>query len=637
LRLDAIARGVGYFGTMAISETVTVDGWLLATPRTPIDGCALYVDGERIAETAAIAWPEAELPGYLPAGTAVRFAFDAVRAPFAVRDLARLEVAGLAAGQPVTRIGTFVRLDLDALPTPPEHLMLRVTGNSDPVVVKLAGARCAKEFLETLARHRPLETVHRVLDWGCGCARVTMHLLDAFARYPATLVEGCDIDAEAVAWANANVRAGAFAAVHPHPPLPWPDATFDAVVACSVFTHLTRDAQAAWLAEMQRVIAPGGLLLASIFSDAAEFVDDIHDPVLDGVAPEGYYRFTVQSREQAVSEWSRWFDVAEFVEHGLEGVQHLIVLRRRLVDGVVDIGVPSQSHRSESGDFAIALLDTAPLAAAPVGGAFPPGHFYSPIPAWDEVSRDAGRIFDRGRALPGVDLRHDAQVALFEELAKFYPELPYGTREGLRYTFDNANFGHGDAIVLYAMLRHFRPRRVVEIGSGYSSAVIIDTNELFLDGAAECTFIDPAPQLLESLLRPGDPARILGRRVQDVPEETFTALEANDILFVDSSHVLKTGSDVNSILFEILPRLRSGVIVHFHDVFHPFEYPRSWVLDLGLAWNEIHAVHAFLLFNSAFEIVFFNDYLASADEERFRAAMPLCLANPGGSLWLVRR
>ena len=418
----------------------------------------------------------------------------------------------------------------------------------------------------------------------------------------------------------------------PHPPLPWPDATFDAVVGVSVFTHLTRDAQAAWLAEMQRVIAPGGLLLASIFSDVAEFSDDVHDPVLDGVAPEGYYRFTVQSREQAVGEWSRWFDVAEFVEHGLESVQHLVVMRRRVVDGVVDVAPPMTTPAA-----APERVEASPLASAPTHGAFPPGHFYSPTPAWDAVARDAERIFRRTRALPGIDLREDAQVALFHELAKFYSELPYGTRDDVRYTFDNANFGHGDAVVLYAMLRHLRPRRVVEIGSGYSSAVILDTNELFLDGAAECTFVDPAPELLQSLLHPGDRAHILGRRVQDVPLETFTALEANDVLFVDSSHVLKTGSDVNYILFEILPRLRSGVVVHFHDVFHPFEYPRSWVCDLGLAWNEVHAVHAFLLYNSAFEIAFFNDYLGYAHEELFRAAMPVFLTNPGGSLWIVRR
>lgn len=626
-----IARGPGYFGTLTVADAITIDGWILAPPWIRPDRFGLFIDGERIGETTAVDLPDWPLPSYLPAGTAAGFTFAEVRPPFEVRELARIEVIAFVSGQAVARMGTLARRNLAALPAPPPHLMLRVTGNDDPLVVKGAGARCAKELLETLARHRPLDSVHRILDWGCGCARVTMHLIDAFAPWTGAVVEGCDLDAEAVAWANENVRKGAFTVAGPHPPLPWPDATFDAVVACSVFTHLTRDAQAEWLTEMQRVIAPGGLLLASIFSNGEEFADVVRDGALDGIAPADYYRFTVQSRAHTTGMWSRWFDVAEFVEHGLEGVQHLVVLRRRATSGV--IGMETTFSMPGSAE----PIDTPSVATARAEGAFPPGHFYSPIPDWDEVARDAGRVFRATRALPGIDLRENEQVTLLRELSAHYPELPYGKLAGLRYRFGNPNFGHGDAIVLYSMIRHLRPRRIVEVGSGYSSAVILDTNALFLQGAAACTFVDPAPQLLESLLQPDDRARVLGVRVQDAPEEIFTSLEANDVFFVDSSHVLKTGSDVQHILFEILPRLRSGVYVHFHDVFYPFEYPRSWVCDLGFAWNEIYAVHAFLQYNTAFEIVFFNSFLAATHEELFRAAMPLFLANPGGSLWLRRR
>lgn len=635
MSFTGIARGVGYFGGLDVSEGVTADGWILATPGTGVDSCCLYVDGEQVASGALTPWPEAALPAYLPTGAAMRFAFADVRAPFGVREFARIEVVACSSGQAISRIGTLARKKPEALPTPPRHLMLRVTGNDDPAVVQNAGARCAKELLESLGRHRPLDSVRRLLDWGCGCARVTIHLIDALAPYPSVHVEGCDIDAEAIAWANESVRAGAFRVVKPHPPLPWPDATFDAVVACSVFTHLSHDAQTAWLAEMQRVISPGGLLLASIFSNGTEFSDEIEDTVLDGIAPAGYYRFTAQSRAQATAEWSRWFDVAEFVEYGLESVQHLLVLRRRALTDVVDVVIPEPPPAAES--FATPPLEDAPLESASAEASFPAGHFYSPIPAWNEVARDADRIFAPTRELPGIDLRANAQRELLDELARFYSDLPYGKLEGLRYTFDNPNFGHGDAIVLYSMIRHLRPRRVVEVGSGYSSAALVDTNQLFFDGTIDCTFIDPAPQLLESLLRPGDRVRILPSRVQDAPEETFAALEANDILFIDSSHVLKTGSDVHYLLFEVLPRLGSGVVVHFHDIFYPFEYPQSWVCNLRLAWNEIYAVHAFLQFNSEFEIVFFNSYLASTQEERIRAAMPLALVNSGGSLWIRRR
>ena len=115
----------------------------------------------------------------------------------------------------------------------------------------------------------------------------------------------------------------------------------------------------------------------------------------------------------------------------------------------------------------------------------------------------------------------------------------------------------------------------------------------------------------------------------------FDALSANDILFVDSTHVSKTGSDVNHLFFEILPRLASGVLVHLHDIFFPFEYPQDWVLG-GRSWNEIYMLRAFLQYNNAFRIVFMNTFLEHFHESRFADRMPLCLKNRGGSIWLCR-
>ena len=107
------------------------------------------------------------------------------------------------------------------------------------------------------------------------------------------------------------------------------------------------------------------------------------------------------------------------------------------------------------------------------------------------------------------------------------------------------------------------------------------------------------------------------------------------ILFIDSTHVSKIGSDVNSLLFDILPKLNRGVYVHFHDVFYPFEYPQEWVYQ-GLAWNEAYILRAFLQHNDAFKIVFFNTYLELFYREKFENSMPLCLKNPGGSIWLTK-
>ena len=132
---------------------------------------------------------------------------------------------------------------------------------------------------------------------------------------------------------------------------------------------------------------------------------------------------------------------------------------------------------------------------------------------------------------------------------------------------------YADAIFLHAMLRHLRPRRLIEIGSGYSSAVTLDTNEHFLGGSLECSFVEPYPELLLGLMKPGDHerVRVIPQRLQDVPLELFDELGADDVLFVDSTHVAKAMSDVNRLFFEILPRLKPGTFVHIHDVFYPFD------------------------------------------------------------------
>ena len=131
--------------------------------------------------------------------------------------------------------------------------------------------------------------------------------------------------------------------------------------------------------------------------------------------------------------------------------------------------------------------------------------------------------------------------------------------------------------------------------------------------------------------------RVFEKPVQQVPLSIFDALQAGDILFINSTHVLRTGGDVCFELFEILPRLSRGVLVHFHDMFWPFEYPRSWSVDENRSWNELYAVRAFLSYNDAWGIVLFNDYLAKLERPMIEATYPQFLHNSGGALWLLRR
>jgi hypothetical protein len=268
-----------------------------------------------------------------------------------------------------------------------------------------------------------------------------------------------------------------------------------------------------------------------------------------------------------------------------------------------------------------------------------PGHFYSPIPDLNDIRAREDDIFGpHPRSLQGIELNESGQLALLERFASFYRELPFPKEKGeqTRYWFDNWAYSYADAIFLYSMMRHLGPRRVIEIGSGFSSAVMLDTAERFLDSQVDFMFIDPDPSTLNALIRPDDRMVIFAQPLQSISLAQFDVLEANDILFVDSTHVSKTGSDVNRILFEILPRLKSGVHVHFHDVFWPFEYPREWVYE-GRAWNEDYLLRAFMEYNAAFEIVLFGTYLVEFHREFFQRSMPLCLENPGGALWIRKK
>lgn len=270
----------------------------------------------------------------------------------------------------------------------------------------------------------------------------------------------------------------------------------------------------------------------------------------------------------------------------------------------------------------------------------PPGHFYSAVPPLAEVRARASRIFNRNcRSVAGIDLRETEQLGLLERFAEYYRDHPFTATQvkDRRYFFENPFYSYSDALFLHCMLRHIRPKRVIEVGSGYSSAATLDTCELYLNNEVDVTFIEPYPDVLRSMLKPGDSDRIhiVEKPLQDVPLSLFKGMAANDILFIDSTHVSRVGSDVNYIFFEVLPALQRCVIIHFHDVFWPFEYPESWIEE-GRQWHEAYLLRAFLEFNKTFDILAFNTFLETFHSDWFEKHMPLCLKNPGGSIWLRR-
>lgn len=264
-----------------------------------------------------------------------------------------------------------------------------------------------------------------------------------------------------------------------------------------------------------------------------------------------------------------------------------------------------------------------------------PGHFYSPVTHSVKFQH-----FDKRQLIPGIDLNTEAQLELLKEFKKVYKEHTFTekTTDKNRYFFDNDQFAHTDSLTLYSMLRTHKPKRVVEVGSGYSSALMLDVNNQFFDNKIELTFIEPFPTRLRSLLRPEDKktAKIIVKPVQDVALNEFEKLESGDILFIDSSHISKSGSDVNWLYFEVLPVLKPGVIIHIHDIPYPFEYFDAWIKQ-GRSWNEAYLLRALLIENPKFKLLFWGEYLHKFYAKDMRTAMPLSTKNHGGSLWIQRQ
>jgi len=186
------------------------------------------------------------------------------------------------------------------------------------------------------------------------------------------------------------------------------------------------------------------------------------------------------------------------------------------------------------------------------------------------------------------------------------------------------------------MVRRFQPRRIIEVGSGFSSLVLGQAAAKNESSALIC--IDPFPH---AVVRENNrvPAlqSLIDSKVQELDVKFFSQLESGDILFIDSSHTVKTGGDVNYLFLEVLPRLKPGVIVHVHDIFFPSEYRRDWVLQQFRFWTEQYLLQAFLIFNREFEVLIANSYLNHYYAPDLKAVFPNLRRWIGGSFWMRRK
>lgn len=277
-------------------------------------------------------------------------------------------------------------------------------------------------------------------------------------------------------------------------------------------------------------------------------------------------------------------------------------------------------------------------AAAPrLGVHVLPRNVYSPVPDIPPVDDP---IWRQPAATPGLTIDSIAHLDYVRSvLAPYIAEFsaPLETPDGDGFYLRNRWYGPGDAQLLYAMVRHHKPRRLLEFGTGYSTLVsaracAVNAREGY---SVEFVSIDPSAHII------GAPAPGVVRHehlsARSVPLERFLELAAGDILFIDTSHTVKCGSEVNFLILEVLPQLRPGVLVHFHDIFLPYEYPYDWFArETYLA--EQYLLQAFLSGNAAYEVVLASHAVARMHHQALAQVIPtLAAVRYGPAAFWIRR
>lgn len=268
--------------------------------------------------------------------------------------------------------------------------------------------------------------------------------------------------------------------------------------------------------------------------------------------------------------------------------------------------------------------------------------YSNPIPDTRELASKKD-FWDKESELAGIDMNLAGQLKFLRQILPAYMKecsFPVNrTNVNHEYYTNNYFYGFKSAVILHCIIRHFKPKSIIEVGSGFSTyvsarAIVMNEKE---GHRTDLTAIEPYPN---SSLRNGFPglSRVVAKKVEDVEMGLFLKLKDNDILFVDSSHVVKTGNDVSFLYLDMFPRLKKGVLIHIHDVFFPFPYPREWVLEERRFWNEQYLLQAFLIGNISFEVVWSENYMkykAPRDLElAFGDSMGINESSHSNSFWM---
>ena len=531
-----------------------------------------------------------------------------------------------------------------------------------------------------------------LLDFGGATGRVARHF---YAQDDLAEVMICDVNINNVDWVLEHLPAEVAAFKNsPTPSLPIPDNYFDVVTAFSVFTHMS-EYELGWLYELRRILKPNGILYTTVHNDdtwrilpstwvfnvlmQSEDFRTTYRPerelverlVFEYSSESTYNCNTFHPNAYLHQVWGRIFTVLN-IQPVCHSYQSAVVLRkesRQVVSypahrpGVEEGTImpwtagphakPQDLKALLSGLSEAELLELIPDLAELLrktgteywwmkkrvfdtfeahGFHVTQDHFYSPQPTVASLAPslwNGPHYLNSAFAFDMERMRH-----LFDDLASFAAELADVPRTCTSsFYWGNNFFPNFDAIIYYGLCRRFCPAIVLEIGSGFSTHIALRAAQQ--NGVTQVRCIEPYPTA--TLQAIGDQlSQLLIQRVQDVPMDVYRDLQSGDIVFVDTSHVSKIGGDLHHILFHVLPALPDGVLIHFHDIFLPCEYPREWVTERNWFWNEQYLLLAFLMYNEAFRVVFMNHYflyICSRLAERAVAELDLGPLQ-GSSMWL---
>jgi len=269
-----------------------------------------------------------------------------------------------------------------------------------------------------------------------------------------------------------------------------------------------------------------------------------------------------------------------------------------------------------------------------------PVHFYQPIPNTAALSND---IWKQNTEIIGVTMGEESQLKRLQIFSKSYRKeyeaFPREKESDSGFYHNQEAFKSVDAEMLYCMVRHSKPLRIIEVGSGMSTLISLEAlrrNEEETGKTSDFVAIEPYPK--NFLKEQVGITRFINSPVQEIALSEFEILSENDILFIDSTHVLRIGSDVQFLLLEVIPRLKPGVIIHIHDIFLPQEYPRNWVMEENRFWNEQYLLQAFLAFNNSFHVLWAGNYMYQKYHTEVERAFPACRNEERlpGSFWIQR-